>query len=168
MEKLEVINQRLLDNYGRGVSELPNYRVVWSSSEREIRTGVFTKMLGDIYLGSEMATREVDKYPMFPECWILEYVMPNLTNMELHSKTSYEPIWVFAPELDADWEAIEKIIYFHIHKEAPKTQKMLDHDEEQKKLAQEAEILDELKHEDPFPNKMYDSAVVTVPGVKHV
>lgn len=151
MENLEVINKRLLDNYGRGVAELPSYRVVWSSNEREVRTNVF--------LGTKM---ETEKYPMFPDCWILEHPQPNLLNEELDVRVSYEPLWVFAPELDADWEAIEKIIYFHIHRVAPKSAKALEHEHEEQKKLEAAKILDQLQHEDPFPKKMYDSDVVTV------
>ncbi len=169
MESIYIINQRLLDNYGRGLEDKPKYRVVWSTTEREWCTGVFVKHTeAGIYLGEQLATREVEKYPMFPDYWILEHIQSNLGNPELHARISYEPLWVFADKdgnrLDYDWEVLEKIIYFHQNKTAPPTKAMLDHAEEEKKQKESAEFLDYLKKRDPFPNRMYDSKIVTVPS----
>jgi hypothetical protein len=168
METLEVINKRLLDNYGRGINDLPNYRVVWSSSQKEVIYGTFEKeTTSGIYLGTETCEREVDKYPMYLDMWVLEHIQPNLNNPELRAKFSYEPIYIFKDKYDnalpLDWEVIEKIVYFHIHRVPPPTNRDLQSREEEKQKKEEAEFLDYLQHDKPFPNKMYDGAVVTVP-----
>lgn len=162
MEPLEVINQRLLDTYGRGINDLPTYRVVWSTTETEVRRKNILKGFDVVpFISTE------PKYPMFPDCWILENIQPNGNNPELMSKVSYEPLWMMlSPDgtpLPYDWEVIEKIIYFHIHRKAPQTQQMLDHVEEEKMEQEKESTLDYLLHDGAFPDKMYDSAVVTVP-----
>lgn len=172
METLEIVNKRLLDNYGVGVEDQPRYRVVWSTSQYEMLTAIFTKTTeAGIYLGEELATRSTPKYSMYVDYWILEFVEPNLGNPELKAKYSYEPLWIFRDRnnnpLPYDWEVIEKIVYFHIHKKPPVTERVHAHDFEEQKKREEAETLDFLQHNTPFPNKMYDSKVVTVPGKAH-
>jgi hypothetical protein len=169
MESIEIINKRLFDNFGRGVSELPKYRIVWADSQKEIITAVFEKHTeAGIYLGRELATREVPKYPMYSGFWLLEFVMPNDFNPELKAATSYECIWRFKDRnnnpLPPDWEVIEKIIYFHQHRVAPPTQRELNNTEEEKKQAESAEFLDYLRHDKIMPNRMYDTPLVTVPS----
>lgn len=169
MEDLETVNKRLLDNYGRGVGELPAYRIVWGGSQQETRTGLYVKQTeAGIYLGESILTKDVEKYPEWKDYWILEIPQPNIANPELHASISYEPLWIFKDSVDNplpyDWEVIEKIIYFHQHREAPKTEKAMEHDFEEAKKKEEEETLDFLKHDEPFPNKMYDSSVVTVPS----
>lgn len=171
METLEIINQRLKDNYGLGINDLPKYRVVWSTSQREVRTGLFVKQTeAGIYLGEAIKTEEVEKYPMYSDYWILECIQPNIGNHELKARYSYEPLWVFADQngnpLPFDWEVIEKIIYFQQYgmaKPIP-TQRELDHAYEEEIEREKAEMLDQLQHDEAFPDKMYDSKVVTVPS----
>lgn len=171
MERLEVINQRLIDNYGKSEFEDRSfYRVSWAANEREIITGVFEgRTEAGIYVGTELRTQSVRKYPDWDDYWILEYIQPNLNNHELRANFSYEPIWVFRDSsgnpLPFDWEIIEKIIYFHKYgmSKPKKTQKELDHEQEEVKQQESAALLDELQHDEAFPNKMYDSKVVTVP-----
>lgn len=138
MEKLETINKRLLETYGRGARELPRYRVVWSTFQTERRHGTFIKETeSGIYLGQETCEREVPKYPFWPDYWILECVQHNLSNPELLSDTSYEPLWRFCDKqnvaLPYDWEAITMIVYAHNQRGVFKNQAMIDSDEEEKK-----------------------------------
>lgn len=170
MESAESINKRLLENYGRGIADQPLFRVVYSDSQREKRFGTFMKETeAGIYLGTETCVRDCEKYPFFLNMWILETVKPNFSNPEILEKWSYEPLWVFKDRmqnpLPLDWEIIQKICYFYIHGEPDKrTQRDLDSAEEEK-IGQETEMtLDYLKNNKPFPNKMYDSAVITVPS----
>lgn len=163
------INKRLLENYGRGVGELPKYRLVWGGSQREIRTGLFTKHTeAGIYLGEAVKTEEVPKYPMYDRHWILEYVMPNLNNPELQAKISYEPIFVFRDSqgfpLPYDMEVIEKVIYHHQNPAQIKTPSMLEHEFEESKKAEEIATLDFLQHDKVFPDRMYDSVIISVPS----
>lgn len=162
MEPLEVINQRLLDIYGRGVRGLPAYRVVWSTNETEVRTRDYVDIFGSLRNGTE----EVPKYPMFPDVWVLEIPQPNLNNPNLHAAVSFEPLWVFydpnQEPLPYDWEVIEKIIYFHKNRTAPQSQSMLDHAEQESIERQKLEVHDFLTHDGSFPNRMFDTPIVTI------
>jgi hypothetical protein len=164
METLEIVNQRLDDYYGKGFNGLPKYRVVWSTTEIERRAVWFTP--SGIQLDRPISM-DVSKYPQDKDRWILEQVLPNIGNPELHGTYSYEPLWVFSDKnndyIDYDWEILEKVIYFHIHRQAPKTPQMLEHEEEEKKLKEQDEVLDLLKHDEAMPDRMYDTPIVTVP-----
>src|SRR5579872_4148122 len=134
MESLEVINQRLVDIYGRSmIQDLPNYRVVWAGSQREVRTGLYAKHTeAGIYLGEAVLTQEVEKYPDWKDYWVLEVPFWNHNNPELKADFSYEPLFFFKDPngnpLPYDWEVIEKVVFFHRNKRAPMTQKEMDHD----------------------------------------
>jgi hypothetical protein len=168
--EIEIVNQRLLDYYGRGLQDLPKYRIVWSSNEYEVRTGIYAKYTtAGIYLGEEKKTVRVKKYPMWDGFWILEYIQPNLANPELKANWSYEPIYIFkdrqSTPLPLDWHVIEAIVNFHrkgMSKPTP-TSSEIEHEYEEQLEKEKAEMLDYLKHDEAFPNKMYDSGVVTVP-----
>lgn len=169
MELAESINSRLLESYGRAY-DLPLFRVVYSNSQREKRYGTFIKETeAGLYLGQETCVREVEKYPFYNDMWILEIIQPNISNPEIQEKLSYEPLWVFKDKkgnpLPLDWEIIQKICYFKLHgRSDARTQRDIDSAAEEK-LNQEKEMtLDYLQHDKPFPNKMYDGAVVSVPS----
>lgn len=163
MELLEIVNQRLLDIYGKGAdSPHQKYRVVWSTTEREARLMDVTP--SGLSLDRPIIVPNVPKYPMYPDRWVLECIQVNI----IERNYTYEPLWIFydsnGEPLEYDWEVIEKIIYFHIHKQPPQTQKMLDHAFEESKMKEEAETLDFLTHDEVMPNRMYDTPLVTVPS----
>lgn len=167
---LEEINIQLTEDYGRGLQDLPKYRVVWSTDETEIRTAVYSKFTeAGIYLGEEKKTCRTHKYPLWKDYWILEYVQPNLANPELKANWSYEPIYIFKDgnerPLPLNWEVIQTIIFFHINgmgRKAPTASEIL-HEYEEQLEREKADMLDYLQHDEAFPNKMYDSKVVTIP-----
>ena len=168
MELIVDINKRLLDLYGTSYGDLPKYRVVWGGSQRETRTGLFTKHTeAGIYLGEAVRTEEVKKYPMWEHHWILEIPLPNLANPELKTGVSYEPLFIFKDENDFplpyDWEVIQKIIYHHMNPRPQLSQSAMDHDFEEAKQIEAARILDELQHDKVMPNRMYDTPLITVP-----
>jgi hypothetical protein len=168
MEALEAINERLLANYGRGVSELPLFRVVWGGSQREMRTALYMKTTeAGLYLGEEVATRETEKYPEYLDMWILEVILPNDASFEIKAAYSYEMIWAFRDKnnnpLPYDWEVIEKICYCWLHKAAPKSQRELDHDYKESIMKETAVTLDFLKHDKVLPKRASDAPMVTVP-----
>lgn len=170
MEQLEIVNKRLKDNYGLGHNLFPRYRVVFGRGQLETRTGVFDKFSpAGLWLGTEITTKEVEKYPDWQEYWILEQVLPNILNTELKAEHSYEPLFIFKnarnnQPLPYDWEIIEVVVYFHIHKSMPKNQSMIDHQIEEDKLLESAQIEDELKSDSVMPNRMYDTPLITVPS----
>lgn len=146
MEQLEIVNRRLLENYGRGVNELPLYRIVWSTSQIEKRYGTFIKETeAGLYLGEETGERECPKYFLYPDIWVLEWVQPNINNPELRATVSYEPLWFFKDAqgrpLPYDWEIIEILVKFHQERVVIRTQGMLDSEEVEKKEREAEENL---------------------------
>lgn len=162
MEQLELVNKRLLDNYGRGVAEKPLYRIVWSTSQIERRYGTFIKETeAGIFLGYETCERDVPKYQLFRDMWVLEWVQPNIGNNELRADVTYEPLYVFRDRdnnpLPYDWEIIEVIVKYHQMRVVGKTQAMIDSEEQEKKRLESEAIYDELKQErDAFHGKLHD------------
>jgi hypothetical protein len=94
MESVEVINQRLLDQFGRFEDGRPNWRVVWSDDQLEKRFVTHTKE--GFELPSPVAA-EVRKYSYIVARYVLEKIVPvpQIDGNELTTKTSYEPIWTF-------------------------------------------------------------------------
>lgn len=109
-ERLSVINQRLLDRYGRIENGMARWRVVWSTEQFEKR---WVDCVAGIFLASP-EIREVPKYPLNQNFYILEHIMPTAGNPELIEPWSYEPVWTFKDAennpLPAKWEAVEFII----------------------------------------------------------
>lgn len=98
MEKIETINQRLIDHYGIDSNTgKPIFRVVWSDDQLE-------KRLVDGVNGIQFAypvVMEVKKYPYLPHLYVLErlVLIPDFQQHELPvSKMSYEPIWAYRDE----------------------------------------------------------------------
>jgi hypothetical protein len=60
-----------------------------------MKYGTYEDYYGDVYLRTVTETREVPKYPIYPDFWVFEKIQPNLANPELKATLSYEPIWVF-------------------------------------------------------------------------
>lgn len=94
MESVEVINQRLLDQFGRFEDGRPNWRVVWSDDQLEKRIVTHTPE-GFILPNPEV--REVRKYSYIIARYVLEKLVPvpQVDGNDLITKTSYEPIWTF-------------------------------------------------------------------------
>lgn len=112
MEPIEIINERLLDRYGRVVDK-PRYRVVWSTAQLEKRFGIFNDFYGDILIRSKAEVREVPKYPSYPNRWVLEVIAPAV-GTDVVDHNGYEPLFVFDNDgkyLDPVWRAIEFILY---------------------------------------------------------
>lgn len=102
MELIETLNKRLKEHYGRFEDGRPNWRLVYSDDEFEMRPK--DNML-------------VPKYRQWiHHKWILErlFPVPQINAEELATKTSYEPIWVFedavGKPLPPKWEAIQVVI----------------------------------------------------------
>jgi len=117
MEKIETLNQRLEENYGRFEDGRPTWRIVWSDDQREMRFGTYQKFSSEgVWLCDETGLKEVSKYEYLPHVYILERLIPvPIQNMtELTVNTSYEPVWAFkaanGDALPPYWEAIQLII----------------------------------------------------------
>lgn len=114
METLKVINQRLIDRYGRYLDGQPHYRVVWSEDQVEKR---IINQTSENFILSQADIREVKKYGQYiHNKHILEKLVevPEILHKELLHKLSYEPLWVFEDKngnaLPPIWLAIEVVI----------------------------------------------------------
>jgi len=114
IESIEVINQRLLDYFGKFEgTDHPNYRLVWSEDQFEKRLCDFTEY------GIELSipeVREIRKYSYIHNKYVLEKACQvPAGNRELTTKVSHEPIWTFEDKfgnaLTPTWAAIEILIY---------------------------------------------------------
>lgn len=138
-EGIEWINKKLIDEYSRDVSiGLPNYRLVWSSSQYETRyvEGPIFSENGDIYLREEKGIKEIEKYPLNPNMWVLEKLQPNLANPELiENRYSYEPLWIFGVGNSCSqpiWKAVSLLIKMHLYMRIKLTQSDVDEEAERK------------------------------------
>lgn len=160
MENLQIINRRLLETYGRGIGDLPLYRIVWSTSELEKRYGTFIKETeAGLYLGEETCEREVPKYFMWPDYWILEFIQPNVNNREILARVTYEPLWVFKDKNDKplpyDWDILLILIRAHQTRVITKSPAQLASEEQDRKEQESKVFLDQLKGEaSPFSGKL--------------
>lgn len=150
MESIEVINARLKDVYGLDLStSLPNYRIVWTSSQYETRcneAGFDIYNSEGIFLRTEFGPKEVEKYGAFPNMWVLEVLIPKTDFSILvgPEKYSYEPLFIFGAGNSNPypiWRAVNFLVRAHKFKVAV-TEKKTAKDlliEEMKAIAKEKE-----------------------------
>ncbi|MFI5420539.1 MAG: hypothetical protein ACHQ1H_06190 [Nitrososphaerales archaeon] len=96
---METFN-KFLKKQGKVPSGAPLFKLVWSNSETELRSGTFEDYTtGGLFIRTFVGTRRVLKYNYIIDRWILEkWFPPELTiSHELpDSKNgSYEPLYVF-------------------------------------------------------------------------
>lgn len=152
MEGITVINKRLVELYGMDISvSMPNYRIVWSSSQYEWRTnepiGFDIYSEEGLFLRTEHGPKYVEKYNEHPDMWILEVLIPkegiNLSLLVEPQRYSYEPLWIFGAGNSSPqpiWKAVNFLVRAHKFKENVK--KKTDKDllaEDLVKLAKEKE-----------------------------
>jgi len=114
IEPVDKLNERLARDYGYFDGTMPQWRIVWSDDEFELRETNFTSE------GFELLTPMVVELPKYrqwaPHKFILERALPipQYVETDLISKYSYEPVWVFEDingnPLPPRWEAILLII----------------------------------------------------------
>ena len=112
---VQEINDHLLSIYGRDFSGRPLYRLVFSDTQLEKRSGVFADFYGHIFLREFVGVREVPKYKLIAQgCWVLEKLIHG-DIPELLVNYSYEPIWVFRDKFNKPvqpyWWAVEMILH---------------------------------------------------------
>lgn len=110
LEPIEIINQRLIDHFGKFEDGRANWRLIWSSDEREYRLSEYSLE------GLQLSRPEMlflPKYSLQKDRYILEYLQ-GINNPELTTKTSYEPLWTFEDKdgnpLPPIWDAIYLLI----------------------------------------------------------
>lgn len=115
IEKIETLNQRLIDTYGLYENGMARYRLVFSEDEIEKRWTRNTRE------GLELANPEVVELPKYrqwinPPCYVLEQLteIPEGSISDLIERISYEPIWVFRTSnnepLIPVWPAIQILV----------------------------------------------------------
>jgi len=115
MERVEVLNARLVDHFGVDtVTGQPMFRIVWSNDQLEKRKVEFTDE-GLQLLHPEV--REVKKYSYIKDRYVLErlVIVPEVNAEDLPtSKLSYEPLWVYQTSygeaLPPVWEPTKFVI----------------------------------------------------------
>ena len=117
-EPLDVINNRLKDEFGLFENGQQNYRLVWSNDQFETRFGEYPKFDNSgNYLGTVAEYAFVPKYKQWmPDRWVLEMLIPTPAhNKELVTKLTYEPMHGFVnaytnKPLDPTYRAIRFLI----------------------------------------------------------
>jgi hypothetical protein len=88
-----LVNSNILDD------SRPLYKLVWSTSEIELRHGTFREFHDDVFIREVTETRWTKKYWYINDRWILErWIPPGLVaTKELPNSVngSYEPIYTF-------------------------------------------------------------------------
>lgn len=96
MEKIEVLNQRLIDYYGIDSNTgQPIFRIVWANDQTEKR---YVNALDSGIQLLYPTVMEVKKYPYLKDTHILErlVIVPDINCGELPGKKlSYEPVWSY-------------------------------------------------------------------------
>ncbi len=93
-EPLDIINRRLKEQYGTfSYTDMPMYRVVWSSDQVEKRWTGYTDE------GWELVNPEVRELPKYRQwngdCFILERCLAVPPGSDMVEEWSYEPLWAF-------------------------------------------------------------------------
>lgn len=98
---IALINDWLIDTYGKDLLGRAKFRIVWSTDHIEKRFGTFDEYTpsGAIYLRTWTGVKELPKYPrnVWGECFILERVM-DIPPDGVYGWDHYEPLWSFIRE----------------------------------------------------------------------
>lgn len=93
-ERIETLNTRLIDHFGKFENGDPNFRIVFSDDQVEKQLSEYTES-GILLITPQLRT--VKKYPWIKSKYLIERLVPvpEANAHELTTKLSYEPVWVF-------------------------------------------------------------------------
>lgn len=128
-EGVDYINKKLVELYSQDIAvSLPNYKVVWTSSQYETRVnpaGFDIYSEEGLFLRTEFGPKEVEKYPLYPDMWVLEVLTPKTREAESllvePIKYSYEPLFIFGAgnsNPQPIWRAVNFLVHAHKFKQA--------------------------------------------------
>lgn len=139
LEEVRIINERLLERYGRDVNcDKAKFRLVYTDDQVETRYGEFDVYTGNIFLRQEKGVREIEKYRGYPPgTWMVERLMPNHHRDVMDGDYVYEPIYNFT--LFPIWKACEFLIQSLFFTKPPRTEKEDLYLDDQKKIKEVAE-----------------------------
>jgi hypothetical protein len=151
MERIDTLNERLAERFGKFDDGRPWYKLVWTTDQTEIRRGNFNEFYGNIFLRSEInVVKEVPKYYIGRDRWALEKLFFSIDNPELVNagKGTYEPIWIFQDKdenyLHPIWPAIELIVKAAEGQLSEKLQPSDYKEEDAKKLIEEIRYFEDV------------------------
>ena len=170
IEDAKLINEWLRETYGFHVMvSKPKYRVVWSNDQYENRYGTFDVFVGDLFLREEAGVREIPKYSQFPDCWIVEKLMPNEYPDVFEGDYIYDPFYTFPPDLPLSRRAIE-LLMAHVEgifkeeamKQFPKNQEECDYMEREHLEKEKSEVRDALGNITVLGTSLHDGSAKTM------
>jgi hypothetical protein len=153
MESVETLNKRLIEYWGYGNGDSPNFRIVFSDDQLEKQYGTRSRFTSNgIFLGTDTEVAEVPKYSWIIGKYLLEQLqeVPLINKRELlDRKLSYEPRWTFEDKfgnpLPPKWEVCELVILSIMKNRGPKHfAKYTEGDPVQERLERVMKIEDEL------------------------
>ena len=153
METLETINQRLKDSYGTDITGMyPNFRIVWSDGERELRRAEVNVFLAKVFLRTEYGVQLLPKYPFIKERFVLEKFTPTDNPELVEGYKNYEPIYVFEDKFGnalpvAYWPA--SYLANAILNDSGQVQQLSEDDEAAKEYLEYLDVLDDAVPEIP-------------------
>jgi len=176
--EIDELNRQLVNHYGKDVhSDKARLRIVWSTKQYEWKVNeagfdIFDET-GTIFLRTEFGPHEVEKYPLYPDKWVLEVLVPNTSTEIVGVTYSYEPLWIFGAansNPDPIWRAVKllvdsKLAHHRSLTEEKKNEK--DHlaEEEAAKKKEAARDLDRIREDsEPLVLDMVNGSAVTVPA----
>lgn len=183
-EQIKQINKKLIEVYGLDVSvSKPNFRVVWSSDQYEWRNNdphgfdIFGD--NDIFLRVEYGSKEVEKYPVNQDMWVLEELHDAVAQTGiLERRYSYEPKWFFGlanSNRKPIWRATELLVRAILYARSQEFKGRIDSPAEvgrmeDRKMAKEKVIFkDMLDDASPYlVGALLDGSAVSVPNKEFV
>lgn len=144
----------MLSVRGRSLDGRPIFRIVWSSDQFELRSGLFTDWYGAIIIREVRDIRQVHKYSYAMDRWVLERLtfLPRenrIIENELIGAMAgtYEPLLVFWNDdftpIPVHWNLVERILWnLENHRPERKNKKMIEA-EEREEVEKEIKELEE-------------------------
>jgi hypothetical protein len=134
--KVDYINKKLENLYGKTLDGKPRFRVVWSDEQFEFRKGEFNEYSGPIFIRTVKGVKRVPKYSYIKERWVFEmYCEGSAVNVpDLVAETStYEPMYVFQSGKGEYLEPLLKVcqafVFNYLHPECNPDQRRAYYEE---------------------------------------
>lgn len=139
MESIDIINKRLKDYFGKSLDGRPNFRIMWSTNEKETRIGDYNVFYGKIFIRREPGAKVVAKYPFNKDRWVLERLIYERNPEILSSENgTYEPLYFFEDSehnpLPVIWNAVEYAVTTVLFGEKTKVHKSGEAEEADKEV----------------------------------
>lgn len=120
MNRIEELNKRLIDRYGKTLSGEAHFRLVWSNDLFEHRKGTFNEFYGRIFLRTVKGIKLCRKYNYINDRWLLEmWRYTENPPQEIVDPDNYDCVYVFEDKdgnpLPIEERVLEIIIFNILH-----------------------------------------------------